>query len=119
QELETQHGMRCNLLVAGAPDDLPGIDALEDADLAVLYLKLLNLPRGQLAQFRAYASSGKPIVALRSTTQGFNNWPEFGPETLGAGWHYDYGPKSGTEVALAAGAEGHPILADVTLPFKS
>lgn len=118
QELESRHGVRCNVLVASSKTDLPGLDALEDADLAVFYLRSLALPASQLSQVRTYLDAGKSLVALRTTIQAFDNWKEFGPEQLGAAWRYDYGSESSTDVQVIPRAAGHPILEGLPGEFR-
>jgi len=117
QELESRHGMRCQILAATSKTDLPGLEMLEDADLAVFYLDSLALPASQLTQIRAYLNAGKPLVALRTTIQGFDNWKEFGQEVLGAPWRYHYGSASSTDVTVIPEAAGHPIVEGVAKEF--
>jgi type 1 glutamine amidotransferase len=117
QELESRHGMRCQVLASGSKTDLPGLEMLEDADLAVFYLSSMSLPAGQLSQIRAYLSAGKPLVALRSTIQGFENWKDFGEEVLGARFRYHYDSTSSTDVTVIAEAAGHPIVEGVAKQF--
>jgi type 1 glutamine amidotransferase len=117
QELESHHGARCNLLVASGKDDLPGLEVLEDASVTVLFLQSLVLPASQLSQIRAYVEAGKPLVALRGTLRGFDNWKEFGPEVLGAAWRYDYGSASSTDVKVIPEAAREPILEGVAPEF--
>lgn len=117
QDLESRHGLRCSLLVATDKDDLPGIEALEDASLAVFYLQSLTLPSSQLNQIRAYLGAGKPLVALRTTTRAFDNWKDFGPDVLGAPWRYDYGSESSTDVTVIHEAARDPILEGVAAAF--
>lgn len=117
QELESHHGVRCNLLVASGKDDLPGLEALEDANVAIFHLQSLVLPAGQLSQIRAYVEAGKPLVALRGTIRAFDNWKEFGPDVLGAPWRYDYGSESSTDVKVIPEAARDPILEGVAATF--
>lgn len=117
QELESKHGMRCTVLVASGKTDLPGLEALEDTDLAVAYLSFLTLPASQLNQIKAYLDAGKPLVGLRTTTHAFDNWKEFGEQVLGAPFRYDYGSASSTDVKVIPEAAGHPILRGVANEF--
>src|SRR6266700_1722005 len=47
QQLESGNTMRCQVL-AGGPKDIPGIEDIEDVDLAVLYVDSTQLPGTQL-----------------------------------------------------------------------
>ncbi|RYF62690.1 MAG: hypothetical protein EOO39_29845, partial [Cytophagaceae bacterium] len=114
-ELEKNYGMRTKVLKA-YPDyngekDIPGLEALKDADLAVFYLRWRQLPQEQLDYIDAYLKSGKPVMGFRTTTHAFNfpagdpreRWNSFGEFAFGAppGWggkaqHTHYGHKSTT-----------------------
>lgn len=107
--------------------DIPGLEALDDADLLVLSVRRRILPGPQLDRFRAHLEAGKPLVALRTSSHAFAPrhdeevpdghaaWREFDPEVLGGsyhGHHSNYGkgaPK--TEVHVVPTASHHPIVA--------
>jgi type 1 glutamine amidotransferase len=116
QQLESGNAMRCKVL-AGGPKDIPGIEAIEDVDLAVLYVSFTELPAAQIGQIKKYVNSGKPLVALRTSLHGFQNWDEFGAEVLGARWKFHYGPESSTVVSVVESS--HPIAKGVTAEFHS
>ena len=116
QQLESGNTMRCQVLT-GSRTDIPGIEAIEDGDLVVLYVSLTELPAPQLAQIKKYASSGKPLVALRTSLHGFQNWEEFGTEVLGARWQFDYGPESSTAVSVME--PGDPVVKGLPAEFRS
>lgn len=130
--LEKDYGLRCTILKS-APDqngetDIPGLDALKTADLAVFYLRWRQLPAEQLAHIDAYVKSGKPLVGFRTSTHSFNYpkdhpliaWNGWASEAFGAppGWgadgHTHYGHKSTTDVKAAS---EHPILTGVDREF--
>lgn len=137
QELETKYGFRTKVLTA-SPDylsetDIPGLEILEKADLAVFYLRWRRLPKEQLAYIDAYVKSGKPVMGFRTTTHAFNfpegddrrSWNAFAETTFGAppGWggkakHTHYGHKSTTDVSIIPEAASNPILTGVT-PFHA
>ncbi|QQS47099.1 MAG: ThuA domain-containing protein [Acidobacteriota bacterium] len=134
-ELEKNYGMDVAVLKS-APDengeeDIPGMEALEKADLAVLFLRWRRLPKEQLEHLRKYLDSGRPAVAFRTTTHAFNypagheleRWNGFASDYLGAppGWgggHFHYGHTSSTDVRIAEGAEKDPILTGVEEAFS-
>ena len=119
QELESKHGMRCRLLAAYGTTDLPVVDVLDDANLVLMYLNGLKLPTDQMDAIRGYANSNKPIVALRTALNAFENWPEFGREVLGAQLHYDYGGESRTQVSLIPKAASHSAVQGLPKQFES
>lgn len=100
----------------------PGLAALSDADLLVLSVRRRALPEDQLALVRGHLRSGKPLVAIRTSSHAFNIhgetppeghavWPEFDREVLGAQYEGHYSHRGGTAVRFAPGAAGHPVVA--------
>lgn len=75
-QLEKNFGWRTTVL---ATDDnpeknaegIPGLEALQDADVAIFYLRFLTLPEAQLKHLTDYLESGKPVVAFRTTSHAF------------------------------------------------
>ncbi|MGD9635451.1 MAG: ThuA domain-containing protein, partial [Pirellulales bacterium] len=78
--------------------ELPEINILRDADVAILSIWRRTLPPDQLAVVKDYVAAGKPIVAIRSashafqtrdgtTPEGKETWPTFDRDVLGC--HYD------------------------------
>lgn len=137
-ELEKNYGFQTKVLKAypnqNAEKDIPGLEALKDADLAVFYLRWRQLPPDQLAHIEAYLKSGKPLMGFRTTTHAFNfpadhpsvRWNAFGEFALNAppGWggqakHTHYGHESTTEVSIIEAAKKHPILTGVAPNFKA
>ncbi|GAB4010971.1 hypothetical protein GCM10028808_23270 [Spirosoma migulaei] len=137
-ELEKNYGMRTKVLKA-YPDyngekDIPGLEALKEADLAVFYLRWRQLPQEQLNYIDAYLKSGKPVMGFRTTTHAFNypegdpriRWNSFGEFAFGAppGWggkaqHTHYGHKSTTDVSIIPEAAKNPILTGVEPSFHA
>ena len=75
-------GFRCTVLFPIDPQtgeinpesvtNIPGLEALEDADLVVLGLRFRNLEDDQMKRIVDYAEAGKPLMALRTSTHPFN-----------------------------------------------
>lgn len=135
EALEKQWGMRCTLLKS-APDqngetDIPGLEALKTADLAVFFLRWRRLPPEQLAHIENYVRSGKPVFGFRTSSHAFNypkgdpseRWNRWAAQTFGAppGWNVDghthFGHESSTDVSINPAAQGHPILTGISAPF--
>jgi type 1 glutamine amidotransferase len=55
-------------------DDLPGIEALDSADVMVLFTRRLTLPADQMAHVRKFIDAGKPLVGIRTASHAFENW---------------------------------------------
>lgn len=136
--LAKHHGFDCTVLFAIDPKtgeinpnvttNIPGLEALKDADLMVLFTRMRNLPDEQMQHIVEYVESGKPIVAMRTSTHAFqldkkskyykytwNGGPwdgGFGRQVLGETWinhHGGHGSES-TRGILAENAKDHPIL---------
>lgn len=110
-------------LHGGEDNNIEGLDALETADLLVLYLRFRQLPDAQLALLQKYIDRGGPIIAFRTTTHAFaydeddnraEKWNNFGARELGAPWIYHYGHGASTDATLVG---EHPILTGVSRKF--
>lgn len=133
-------GCHCTVLFAidaktgaidpGVRDHIPGLDALDGADLMVLFTRFRDLPDAQMQHVVDYVESGRPIVALRTATHAFafekhTKWKTwswnaedggFGRRVLGETWvahHGEHGKQSARGV-IAANAADHPILRGIT-----
>ena len=81
--LAKHHGFKCTVLfnidpnsgeiVAGTPSNMPGMEALETADLAVVFLRFQNLPAEQMKHLDAYLNRGGPVVGMRTATHAFQD----------------------------------------------
>ncbi len=137
--LAEHHGFDCTVLFAIDPktgeinpnqsDNIPGLEALQDADLMIIFTRFRNLPDEQMKYIADYVESGKPIIAMRTATHAFRipaarkyarydwrakgEWPNgFGKQILGETWvnHHGHHGKESTRGLIAPGAEGHPIV---------
>ena len=138
--LAVRHGFKCTVLFSINPADgtidpiiqtnIPGMAALDSADLCVMDLRFRELPDAQMKHFVDYLNAGKPIIALRTSTHAFSytrnktspyakfsygskDWPGgFGQQVLGETWvnhHGDHGKES-TRGVINAAFKNHPIL---------
>ena len=141
--LSVRHGFKSTVLFAQDPDHLgtidpnytdniPGLEALGDADLMVLFTRFRALPDAQMEHFQDYLMAGKPVVAIRTATHAFQfedeaspwyHWSNsfndesspweggFGRLVLGERWHTHHGhhKRQSTRGILAPDAEAHPI----------
>lgn len=139
-ELEKKFGMHTTVLYAtdasGKRDEnyeenIPGLEALKSADLAVFFLRWRLLPQKQLDWIQQYLDSGKPVLGFRTTSHSFHypaddpraRWNAFGefafgtPPGWGAAGHTHYGHKASTDVSINPLWAGHPILKGVAKNF--
>ena len=84
------------------PNNLPGIEVLNEADVALLAIHRCALPKAQLQVVRDFLKAGKPLAALRTTSHAFAAepsdaehaaWPEFDREILGCHYQGHHGNK--------------------------
>ena len=134
--LEESYGMQVKVLKShpdhNAEENIPGLEALKDADLAVFYLRWRRLPAEQVKYIDDYLKSGKPVIGLRTTTHAFNypkghpleKWNAFGEFAIGSppGWggaagHTHCGHECSTDVSVIAENAKHPILTGVDPTF--
>ncbi|HEX2311739.1 MAG TPA: hypothetical protein VHH91_13600, partial [Vicinamibacterales bacterium] len=129
--LEARHGLRTSIARAvprpQTKDNIEGLEALDTADLMVMYTRFRALPDDQLHRILAFTGSGKPLIGFRTTTHAFL-YPEgsphrvlndgFGHDVFGQNWITHHGHESSTRVALHQPSRGHPILRGVT-PFHA
>jgi len=134
--LSTYHGFRCTVLFAIDPktgnvdpdrlDNIPGLEALDSADLMVLFTRFRDLPDDQMKHILNYVESGKPIIGLRTATHAFAlkssttyarySWNDpdggFGRMIFGETWinHWGKHGKQSTRGVINANEAGHPIL---------
>jgi type 1 glutamine amidotransferase len=115
KHLEANYNVQCVRIVRRSDDDLPGLEKLDDCDVALVFIKRMNLAGEQLERFKKYATSGKPIVGVRTASHAVQTWLEFDREVLGGNYqsHHPVGPV--TKIEVAARARKHPILQDVDL----
>lgn len=135
--LAKHHGFTCTVLFAIDPktgdinpdesSNIPGLEALETADLMIIATRFRALPPDQMKRVVDYVESGRPVIGLRTATHAFNlpadhpyakwSWSHaetqgFGRQVLGETWqthHGNHGSES-TRGILAPGQKQHPIL---------
>ncbi|MAC51621.1 MAG: dehydrogenase, partial [Gimesia sp.] len=106
------------------PNSFPGLKALKEADLLFLSVRRKTLPAAQMKLLRDYLDSGKPLVAIRTSSHGFSlskgepekgyvEWKNFDTEVLGGEYAGDFNNKTPTDVTTQLRAEQDPIMATV------
>jgi type 1 glutamine amidotransferase len=134
--LNRHHGFRCTVLFAIDPkdgtinpdvnDNIPGLEALDSADLLVIATRFRNLPDAQMRYLAAYIERGGPIVALRTATHAFAlkqgsyqhySWNQkdggFGKRILGETWVRHHGKHGVQSTRGLIVKPQHPILRGV------
>jgi len=140
--LATHHGCKCTVLFAVDPktgfidpgsQNIPGLEALDKADLMVIFTRFRELPDGQMKHIVDYVESGRPIIGLRTATHAFNYTRHtdspyaryggnsktlpggFGRLVLGETWINHYGAHNveSTRATIVPDMERHPIVRGV------
>lgn len=118
KHLKENYPVNCVRAFRKTDDDLPGLEQLETCDVAVFYTRRLKITGDQLDRIKKYAQSGKPIVAIRTASHGFQNWLDMDKEVLGGDYKGHYGHEHRPEVKLTDAGEKHLVLTGVK-PFKA
>jgi hypothetical protein len=141
--LAKHQGFKCTVLfgidkatgeiVGGDASNMPGIEALDTADLAVVFLRFQNFPQEQMKHFDDYLKRGGPVIGLRTATHGFKIPKDapfakysfdykgadyehgFGHQVLGQSWvgHYGKNHTQSTRINIVDAMKQHPILRGV------
>ena len=118
KRLEQQHGYRCTVIVREEKHRFPGLGALGQADLVIVYARRMQLPAGQLGQMKRYVESGKPVIGLRTASHAFQNWLEFDKLVLGGNYQGHHKNNLSGNASVVPAAKGRPILDGVAGEFK-
>lgn len=132
RELQTKYNFACEFALGVSKSDdakernnIAGLEALETADLAVVYVRRRALPKKQMQHLRDYVAGGKPLIGLRTASHafaplgeklqaGYAVWPEFDGQVFGGSYHGHHGNRrpDGPQsyVWVKPDAESHPIL---------
>jgi putative membrane-bound dehydrogenase-like protein len=140
--LAKHHGFKCTVLftvdkatgeIVVANSNMPGLEALDGADLAVVFLRFQQFPADQMKHFDAYLNRGGPVIGLRTATHGFKTSKDdpfakysfdskvagyelgFGHQVLGQTWvgHYGANHRQSTRITIVEDKKAHPILRGV------
>ncbi|MAC56396.1 MAG: cytochrome C precursor, partial [Gimesia sp.] len=140
--LAKHHGFKCTVLfnidpetgeIVAGNSNMPGLETLKTADLAVVFLRFQNFPKEQMQHFVDYLKRGGPVVGMRTATHAFNmpatapfseysyNSKDkdyelgFGHQVLGQTWvgHYGTNHKQSTRIKVVDDKKNHPILRGV------
>jgi putative membrane-bound dehydrogenase-like protein len=140
--LAKHQGFKCTVLfnidpatgdITAGNSNMPGMEALDTADLAVVFLRFQQFPKEQMEHFDAYLNRGGPIVGLRTATHAFKTSADdpfakysydskvvgyelgFGHQVLGQTWvgHYGTNHKQSTRITIVEDKKTHPILRGV------
>jgi hypothetical protein len=140
--LSKHHGFTCTVLFAYNDKancidptynkNIPGLEALDSADLMIIFTRYRDLPDEQMQHIDKYLMAGKPVIGIRTATHAFKpdagtpwehygdayagdkkDWTDgFGRLVLGEKWisHHGEHKHESTRGRIAPGADTHIIL---------
>jgi type 1 glutamine amidotransferase len=140
--LARRYGFTCKVFITTDPktgfiepgsSNISGLDALQTADLLVVFLRFQDFPDNQMQHVVDYLDRGGPVVGLRTATHAFqiqrpdakflkytwkgvDGYPGgFGRQILGETWvsHYGTNHKQSSRLLLQRDQADHPILRGV------
>ena len=143
--LAKRYGFKCTVLF-GLDEDgfikpgsskIPGMEALDKADMMFLFLRFLHPDDATMKHFTDYLDRGGPVLGLRTTTHGFNglkgknskynynsrdksyDWG-FGRQVIGETWrpregagHYGRNHRYSTRMFVVPDQKDHPVVRGV------
>lgn len=118
--------------------NLENMQTLEDADLAVIFIRRIALEPEKMAMLKQLVKSGKPVFGIRTASHAFDakgnvpregggitaskeavsgfleQWPEFDREVIGGNYQGHHAHlKEATKIEIVPGMQEHPILKGV------
>ncbi|GAB6394699.1 MAG: isochorismatase family protein [Bacteroidales bacterium] len=124
--------------------NLENLQILQDANLAVIFIRRRALEPEKMQAIKDYVHSGRPVLGIRTASHAFDangnvpreggaveaakeqtagflaQWTEFDRDVLGGNYQGHYGHlNTGTDVSVVPGMENHPLLKGVAPRFNS
>lgn len=144
--LAKRHGFKCTVLfsldkktgeILPGSSYMPGTEALETADLMVIFLRFQDFPKQQMQPIVDYLERGGPVVGMRTSTHAFKIPADspfarfdfryagddfklgFGRKILGETWagHYGTNHVMSTRLDIVPDQTSHPVLRGVQDPW--
>ena len=140
--LAVRQGFTCTVLfninkdsgfIEPGNSNMPGLEALDHADLAVMFLRFQAFPKEQMRHIDDYLKRGGPVVGLRTATHAFKTADDdafakysfdskvvgyelgFGHQVLGQTWvgHYGTNHAQSTRITVVEAQKNNPIMRGV------
>ncbi|MFO0911875.1 MAG: ThuA domain-containing protein [Pirellulales bacterium] len=127
-----QRDFRLSFVHASAsnPNNFPGLEVLDDADLLVVSVRRRTPTVDQLQHVRDFLAAGKPAVGIRTASHAFSlrdgqppaaghaSWPEFDAVVWGGNYQGHYGHNEPTErrsfVQIVPTQSLNPLLTNIS-----
>jgi len=137
--LSQRHGFHVRVCFAIDPEhgyidinnqkNIPGLEALAEADLMIISTRFRQLPDDQYAHIAEFLNAGKPVIGFRTATHAFTGggatgdfkWNQFGLKILGERWagHHGAHKREGARGVVVEENRDHPILNGATDVFAT
>lgn len=113
------------------PNQFPGMNVVEQADLLFVSVRRRTLPESELQWIRKHVQAGKPVIGIRTANhaftlrnkeapKGFVNWTEWDADVFGGSYTNHYGNSLMATIRVDSSHSDHPILSGMKgLPFES
>lgn len=124
------HDFSVRLIYGSETDkyDIPGLEALDEADVLVISARRRPIKKDQLDKIQAVVRSGKPVVGIRTASHAFHlrsgktpdgiaSWPEIDTEVWGGHYTDHLANDLKSQVKQVEAAKDNPLLTGVQLPF--
>jgi nicotinamidase-related amidase len=111
--------------------NIENLQILEDADIAVFFVRRRGLEPKKMDQIKTYINKGGAVLGIRTASHSFDpqikpelsnafvaglaKWPEFDMEILGGNYKGHFSNKMTTTISVVPGMENHPLLKNVSL----
>ncbi|MBX2925446.1 MAG: isochorismatase family protein [Chitinophagaceae bacterium] len=143
-QLLLKEGMNCEYATGLPAMEGPGrynlenMQVLNDADLAVIFIRRIALEPEKMSLLKNFVNRGKPVLGVRTASHAFDakgnvpregggitassekvsgfleQWPAFDKEILGGNYQGHYGHLEAlTRIQVVPGMEAHPIVKDM------
>ena len=108
--------------------DLPGLEAIDEADVLVISVRRRPLKADQLERIQQFVRSGKPVVGIRTASHAFHlrtgnppagtaSWPGLDAEVWGGSYTNHHANDLKSSVVGIEKQKDNAILMGVKLPF--
>ncbi|MFM7592762.1 MAG: ThuA domain-containing protein, partial [Isosphaeraceae bacterium] len=108
--------------------DLPGLDAIDEADVLLISVRRKPLKAAQLDKIQQFVRSGKPVVGIRTASHAFHlrtgqppegtaSWPGLDAEVWGGSYTNHHANDLKSQIIAIDSAKDHPVLMGVKVPF--
>ena len=105
--LSKHHGFKCTVLFAIDPASghlnpnrnthIPGLAALDSADLMVIFARFRELPDADMKHIVDYVNAGKPVLGIRNATHAFR----YSPHSSSPYKNWDSAAKNGSVASVS------------------